>query len=294
LRGALQARFLWLLIPALGLVELAAQVIVAHHAPTLEAWRRLAPVVAAAKRAGEPLVVAPGWAEPIARSVFGDAAFPLAELARSDIEGYPRALELSLFGARSAETRGFRVASERQSGTFTLRTLENPSPRRSLYRLLDHVTPKDLRVAVVSDGVERPCEYSESARVVTGGLHGEVTFPRARFRCGPRESSFVGITIIDDQRYRPRRCLWAQPPEQGSLRLTLSDVPLGRSLRGFAGLTWSRTRLPWLSFLPPWTTAYSAGSRRMRSPWVGTLPLSLEARSSTTTILVMKSNRAAA
>ncbi len=238
MRGALQARFLWLLVPALGLVELGAELAVAHRAPTLDQWRALAPVVAGMKRAGEPLVVAPEWAEPIARHVLGDAAFPLAELARSDIEDYPRALELSLLGGRSAEASGFRVVGERESGPFTLRTLENPSPRRSTYRLLDHLTPAELEVTVVTDGAERPCEFTGAARAVTGGLHGEVAFPRARFRCGPRESDFVGITVIDDQQYRPRRCVWAQPPPRGSLRLRLSGVPLGRSLVGFAGLSY--------------------------------------------------------
>lgn len=236
--GGLQARFLWLLVPAVGLLELGAQAWVSNRAPDLDAWRAVAPAVAALKRPGEPLVVAPEWAEPIARHAFGDAAFPLPELARSDLGGSRRALELSLLGARSVETRDFRVVEERRSGPFTLRVLENPKPRAVAYRLLDHVRPEELDVAVVTDGTERPCAYTSTARAVTGGLHGEVAFPRERFVCGGRESSFVGITVIDDQRYRPRRCLWAQPPEEGVLRLRFARVPLGRSLHGYAGLSY--------------------------------------------------------
>jgi hypothetical protein len=238
LPGALQARLLWLLVPAVGLLELGAQAWVSNRAPDIDAWRAVAPAVVSLKRAGEPLVVAPEWAEPIARHAFGDAAFPVAELARSDLGGYRRVLELSLLGARSDEAREFRVVEERRSGPFTLRVLENPKPRVAVYRLLEHVTPEELEVAIVEGGVERPCAYSTTARVVTGGLHGEVTFPRERFVCGGRDSAFVGITIIDDQRYRPRRCLWAQPPHEGQLRLRFSRVPAGRVLQGFGGLSY--------------------------------------------------------
>lgn len=236
--GVLQARFLWLLVPAAGLLELGGQAWVSERAPEIEEWHAVAPDVTALKRAGEPLVVAPEWAEPIARHVLGDAAFPVTELGRSDVGGYRGALELSLFGARSEETRDFRVVKERRSGPFTLRVLSNPKPRSSSWRVLEHVRPEELEVAILRDGTERPCTYTTTARVVTGGLHGEVAFPRERFVCGGRDAAFVGITIIDDQRYRPRRCLWAQAPPQGSLRLRFSGVPRGKALSGFAGLSY--------------------------------------------------------
>jgi hypothetical protein len=238
LPSALQARFLWLLVPAFGLFELGAQVWVSGRAPDFEEWQAAAPDVLAFKRPGEPLVVAPEWAEPIARHAFGDRAFPLAELGRSDLGSYARVLELSLLGARSQEAQGLRVLEERRSGPFTLRRLENPAARKPIYRILEHITPEELQVAIVADGIERPCTHTTTARVVTGGLHGEVTFPRERFVCGGRESAFVGITVIDDQRYRPRRCLWAQPPQKGALRLRFSAVPQGSVLQGFAGLSY--------------------------------------------------------
>jgi hypothetical protein len=238
LPGALQARFLWLLVPAVGLFELGAQAWVSGRAPGIDEWRAVAPAVASLKRAGEPLVVAPEWAEPIARHAFGDAAFPVAELARSDLGGSRRVLEVSLLGVRSEEARGFRVLSERRSGPFALRVLENPQPRNAVYRLLEHVRPEELEAAIVANGTERPCTYTTAARIVTGGLHGEVTFPRERFVCGAEDAAFVGITIIDDQRYRPRRCLWAKPPREGVLRLRFSGVPTGGALTGFAGLSY--------------------------------------------------------
>ncbi|HEY3500481.1 MAG TPA: hypothetical protein VGK73_37570 [Polyangiaceae bacterium] len=229
---------LWLSVPLLALAELGAHFFFAQRAPREAEWRALGPAVLAKKRPGEPIVVAPAWAEPLARHVLGDAAFPLDELARPDAAGLGRVLEIAALGARAEEMRDFRVVSEEQRGPFVLRVLENPAPRRARHRFLAHVVPAELEVSVVDGDQAAPCPYDDHARVVAGGLHGEVTFPRERFVCPGGEASFVGITVIDDQEYRPRRCLWAHPPEQGFLRLRFRDVPLGRSLVGFAGLSY--------------------------------------------------------
>jgi hypothetical protein len=231
-------RYLWLTVPGLGVAELCAHVWFAARAPRVEAWRELAPAVLAEKRAGEPVVVAPDWAEPLARYAFGDQAFPLAELARPDDAALHDVLEVSALGARYAPTRSWRVVSEERRGGFTLRRLENPAPVRVHFRFLEHVKPRELRVTLLQNGVERACPFADNARPLAGGLHGEVAFPRERFVCPGLESTFVGITVIDDQEYRPRRCVWAAPPPGGELRLVFSDVPFGASLRGFAGLSY--------------------------------------------------------
>jgi hypothetical protein len=228
----------WLAVPVAGLLELGAHLWFSSRAPELEEWRAVAPSVLRLKRTGEPIVVAPEWAEPIARHVLGDAAFPLEELARPDAAGYGRMLEISALGARAEETRGFRVMSEERSGPFVLRVLENPAPVRARHRFLDHAVPGALEVSLVDGDHSAPCVYDEHARVLAGGLHGHVTFPRERFVCPGGAPAFVGVTVIDDQQYRPRRCLWAQPPEAGFLRLRFLNVPLGRSLRGYAGLSY--------------------------------------------------------
>jgi hypothetical protein len=229
---------IWLLLPLLGLAELGAHVFFSRRAPGLAEWRAVAPGVLRLKRAGEPIVVAPEWAEPIARHAFGDAAFPLEEVARPDLAGFRRLLEVSALGARAEEARGFRVVSEERSGAFVLRVLENPAPVRASFRFLEHALPGELEVEVVDGDRSAPCVFDEHARVFAGGLHGEVAFPRERFVCPGGEGAFVGVTVIDDHDYRPRRCLWAQPPEEGFLRLRFANVKLGRSLRGFAGLSY--------------------------------------------------------
>ena len=228
---------LWLLLPGLGVAELAAHVWFSARAPRESEWRELSRAVLREKRPGEPLVVAPGWAEPFAREAFGDRAFPLDELARSDDATFTRLLEVSALGARYEPARSWRVVSEAEHGRFTLRVLENPAPLRVRYRFIEHVNPRELTVALVAGTQVVPCEYSEQAPVAAGGLHGEVAFPRERFVCGAGPA-FVGVTVIDDQRYEPRRCIWAAPPPGFTLRLVFSGVPLGSALRGFGGLSY--------------------------------------------------------
>jgi hypothetical protein len=234
----LRLQLLWLLVPALGLIELGGHFFFAGRAPRQEEWRALSRRIERLKRPGEPLLIAPEWAQPLARQAFGDAAFPLSELARPDLHGFRRVLEVSALGARTEETRAWRQLSEEESGRFTLRILENPAPRSVKYHFVDHARPPHLSVSVVVNGEATSCPFTEQARVTSGGLHGQVTFPRARFRCPGGDAFFVGVTLIDDQDYRPRRCIWARPPESGVLRLRFSNVPLGRSLRGFAGLSY--------------------------------------------------------
>ncbi len=43
---------------------------------------------------------------------------------------------------------------------------------------------------------------------------------------------------MDDQAYRPRRCLWAEPLP-GGLHLSFKGVPIGRQIYGYAGLSTS-------------------------------------------------------
>lgn len=231
-------RYLWLTVPGLGLVELCLHAWFAVRFPRIEEWRELRGAVLAEKRAGEPLVVAPEWAEPLAREAFGDRAFPLAELARADDAGEPGVLEVSALGARYEPTRGFRVVSEERHGRFTLRRLQNPAPVHVRYRFLDHVKPAELGVVLVHGGEELACPFTDHAFATAGGLHGEVAFPRERFACPDPERTFVGVTVIDDQNYAPRRCIWAAPPPGGVLRLTFAGVPLGSTLRGFGGLSY--------------------------------------------------------
>jgi len=266
-------RLLWLLVPALGLLELGLHVVFARRAPGLEAWRAVARVAEGLKRPGEPVVVAPEWAEPLGRLALGDRFFPLAELARADDRSVVRVLEIAELGARAPAMRTWRVVSETKQGPFTLRVLENPSPLRARYRFVDHVRPSELSVSVVRAGVETGCPYTDQARATAGGLHGQVAAPSERFQCPGGGDNYVGITVIDDQDYRPRRCIWAHPPSNGTLKLRFSAVPLGTRLHGFAGLSYFLFRdgvgRPIAFAASSGTVSFGSASHRDETGWSG-------------------------
>jgi hypothetical protein len=82
------------------------------------------------------------------------------------------------------------------------------------------------------------CAWNPNARAVSGGLGGHPTFPRERFECPAGLFFNVGVTVIADEEFRPRRCLWAHPLQQGELAARFHDVPLGRVIRGHGGMYW--------------------------------------------------------
>jgi hypothetical protein len=230
-------RFLWLLVPALGLIELGAHYAFAHRAPTPSEWQAVRASVAELRRKDELVVIAPRWADPLARQAFGESLMPLRDVARPDETGYPRALEVSALGARASELRGWRVVEERKVESFHLRVLENPQPVRVLLDFVDALTPERARVFERVGPEIRECPWNPQARADTGGLGGPPAFPSRRFSCGAGEWFFVGTTVIDDPEYRPRRCIWAQPAPSG-LVIRFSQVALGAKIRGHAGVPW--------------------------------------------------------
>jgi hypothetical protein len=90
----------WLCVPLAGLVELGGHFYFSRRAPNVDEWVRARPSLGALRRPGDLIVVAPDWAEPNARFAFGDAWFPLADVARPDESAYARAIEVDIVGAR--------------------------------------------------------------------------------------------------------------------------------------------------------------------------------------------------
>lgn len=228
------ARLLWLLVPMLGLVELGGHTYFSSRPARPEEWRKVREAVAALRQHGELVVIAPDWAEPNARQAFGDALMPLSDVARADESTRPRAIEVSTLGASAPELSRWKVVEERRSGKFRLRVLENPSPDHVVFDFLAHA-----RDAVVTDqsasGV-RPCPFTATAPREAGGLHGDPAFPAERHVCGGPTSHFVGITVVEDEKWRGRLCLWAQPIDGATLSVRWNDVPVGRVVRGYGTL----------------------------------------------------------
>lgn len=240
----MKLRSLAFAVPLLGLLELGGHLYFSHRAPTPDEWAAAKPVVERAWHPGEPVVVAPYWAEPIARWKLGDALMPVREVARPDTTRYARAVEVSAMGARSPELAGWRVEREAKAGRLTVRTLVNPSPAHVTFDFTDGARPPFAEATVVRPGREQACTWTEVAPVETQGIFGPPAFPAQRFRCdGESSATFVGVTVIDDEHEHPRRCIWSSPPSAGGELVTkYANVPLGSVVRGHLGIDWIAER----------------------------------------------------
>lgn len=235
--------FTWVLVPVLALVELVAHFHFARAAPEPERWHELKGPVEALHREGDLVVVAPYWAEPNARAVFGDGLMPLADVARPDERAYPRVIELSILG-ESSGIEGLRLSEEKEHGAFQLRVYENQEHAKELVDFVDLVAAGKATALSKRGSKDEPCVWNDKARVTTGSpaLHGHPAFPRERFQCGKQEWHFVGVTVIEDERYRPRRCIWAHPGERETTAVRFDGVELGRSIVGYGGISWFTER----------------------------------------------------
>lgn len=239
-RGRLRRRWRFLsalLVVFLAALELALHVRFARAAPRLDEWQAVRPAVVDFITPGALVLVAPEWAEPNARFALGDDLMPLEHVARADESSFPNALEISILGQSVPELAGWTLDAQRQQGMFLLRRWTNPAVVPVRYDFLTHVQPPDASAAIERSGASEPCRFSTNNKVSNGDLQGHPTFPRHRYNCaGGGEWSFVGRTVIEDQAYRPRACMWAHPPNRGVLVLRFEAVPIGASIRGHGAL----------------------------------------------------------
>jgi hypothetical protein len=222
--------------PIVGLGELAAHLWFANAPPSFDAWADVRAPVAALHKPGDLVVIAPPWAEPLARRALGDELMPIRDLARSDVTRYASALEISILGERAEELRGFREEGREQHGKFLIRRLVNPAPARVVFDFVDHVRPPFADVRGTDPPVK--CAWNDRAQVLSGGLGGHPTFPRERFECPGGAFFNVSVTVIADQDFRPRRCIWSHPLARGEIVTRFRGVPLGQVIRGHAGMYW--------------------------------------------------------
>jgi hypothetical protein len=219
-----------------GVLELGGHLYFGKRGPGFEDWAAMAPAAKEERKEGDLVVVAPGWADPLARKALGDAFFPLRDAARPDVTRYATALEISALGERSPELGGWKELSRRKAGPFDLRRLENPAPAQVVFDFVDALGPETAEVHLTMPAAE--CPFVGNARPMAGGLGGHPTFPAARFECPTGVFFNVSRTVIADQDFLPRRCIWSHPPRQGEVVTRFAEVPLGRVIRGHGGMYW--------------------------------------------------------
>ncbi len=229
-------------VPCIALLELIAVPMVGSWVPARADWARLRSVVQAFSEPGTLVLVTPRWAEPLARAALPTGMLPAQVLARADEEGFETALEIALGGERSPELKSWKLLETTDSGPFTLRRWRNPDFRPQLFDFVGELGPATASVIHHGRDAEEACIWMELAPRFAGGLGGPPAFPAQRFQCAVNDFVFAGVTIIDDQDYRPRRCVWAHPPPQGALTVTYRGVPLGEKIVGHLGIPWLPAR----------------------------------------------------
>lgn len=235
-RGRRLGRWAFALVPALGLCELGAHAYFSRRGPREGDWAAIRAPVEALRQPGDLVIVAPAWADPHARRALGDALMPLRDAARPDETRYAAAIEISALGQRAPELAGWREVAREERGDLRIRRLENPAPARVVFDFTDELRPPRADVRGTDPPVS--CPWNPHARVVAGGLGGHPTFPAERFECPAGAFFHAGVTVIADEEFRPRRCIWAHPLQRGELVIRYQGVPLGRVIRGHAGMYW--------------------------------------------------------
>lgn len=226
-----------LLLPLGALVEVVAGRAIHAGVPGAPSWDEVAEAVRKAHQPDDLVVIAPRWAEPHVRARLGDDVMPLAHLARPDVSRFAHATEVSLDGARAPELTGFRERGRTEVGPFVVRRLDNLAPEPVVYDFVERFGP-ETRVSGTSPAVA--CRWSSREQVLAGGLGGHPTFPASRFVCPGGPFMNASVTVIADEEFLPRRCIWAHPFAQGEKVIAFDDVPVGRATRlvGHHGLYW--------------------------------------------------------
>jgi hypothetical protein len=224
----------FVLVPLVGLVELTAHEKQTHGAVPDRDWAEAREMVKGIAKPDDLVVFAPRWVDPIGREIFGPAIATLGREARPDETRFPRAIEVSIRGGRTPALDGWREVVEQRAGAVTVRTLENPAPVTLVDDLLRHDDPGGMQVFRVDAGREQECPFSHGG-VQSGGLGFGPAVPGDKFACPG--GSFVGVSVMPDLDYWPRRCFYA-PPSGGSatLRIRFTGVAFGRALHGHHGL----------------------------------------------------------
>jgi hypothetical protein len=230
----------WLMLLGLAVAEVLALWGRQSRVPDAAAFRAASELVRQHHETDDAVAIAPDWADPLLRLYLGDK-ISLKVAGRSDLAAFERLWVLSIRGARAAEAPprepDFRKVVQ---GISVERYDFAPSP--VVLDLVDALP--GAAVDVMVDGSSVPCTFRERvAGVQRGGLGFGPAAPRQRFACDtPRESSWVGVTMLEDMALSPRRCILQRPRPNEPVAVTYRDVHLGSELVLYAGLYYEDER----------------------------------------------------
>lgn len=208
-------------VSLLAVVETATALVAPSRAPKDEDWRAAAADIRAGFRAGDLIVAAPAWADPILRVHLGDL-IPVEVAGRLDDDRFARVWEVSQRGARAPATARGTVAAERRFGALTVRRVDRPA------------------AAVTFDFVARWSEARVSRRG-SNGVSVDCSLAGDRIQCPDLASNYVQRQIVEVDT-RLRLALLAPPVAQAAVVIEYPAVRLGRELVVATGLSnvWMR------------------------------------------------------
>jgi hypothetical protein len=227
------AKWSFVAVPVVGLLELGAHVVQAHSVAPATDWADARTYVVAHVHPEDLVVFAPGWVDPVGRAQFGGSLATFEREGRSDDSRFPRAFEVAVRGAHLSELEGWSLSDRARFGGVTVTTWVNPARAAVIDDLVSMVDPAHLRVWREDGPRETECPFARGP-TQAGALGFGPAVPGDHFGCG---GAFVGVSVMADLEYRPRRCIYAPAPGPGSrLHLRFQGVHMGHSLVGHHGL----------------------------------------------------------
>jgi hypothetical protein len=218
------------LVPAVGLLELGAHFVQTCSVVPERDWKAARAYVAAQAKPEDLVAFAPRWVDPIGRETFGPDLATVEREARADESRFSRAFEVSIRGAHLPALRDWKRVDEHRFGRVEVTQWENPGPVPVIVDLVARVDPQYLHVSVAQGEREADCAFGH-VPVMSGSLGFGPAVPGARFTCPT--GNFVGVSVVADWEYYPRRCVFA-PPAGGNTvtRLRFAQVKMGHVISG--------------------------------------------------------------
>jgi hypothetical protein len=209
-------------VVALALIETAVALIAPVRAPTDANWAAAERDVRAGFQAGDLIVAAPAWADPIMRMHLGDL-IPIATAGRMDAARYARIWEIDQRGARAPEGRDGRLVAETRHGALTVRHVERNA------------------ATVTFDFLARWNEAQVSRVPISGGAAIPCPMQGDRFQCPQIGFNYVKRQIVEVDTTL-RQALLTQPVERSKVVVEFPAVVLGRELAVATGMSnvWMR------------------------------------------------------
>ncbi len=233
--------WLWLAIPIIALAELVAHFVELGRVVPESAWRAAGVRAKQMVKPGELVVFAPFWTDPLGRVAIGPdlARFEIA--GRADVGRWPRALEMSIHGARNEETASWRVTSEEVVQGVTLRVLENPKPETVRDDTLARVIKGDFAARTAIATAPNAPESEEACTPVSdrgsaGQFYGNAMVPPHRLACARGTFAGMGVFAVGE-RFEERTCIYAPPLPGAKLRVVFPNFHFGSTLRGYQAIS---------------------------------------------------------